>query len=40
VVPGETSQFDVISDGRVVFSKRQSGRFPDDGEIARLLEAS
>jgi hypothetical protein len=26
-----------MSDGRIVFSKQQIGRFPEDGEIARLL---
>jgi hypothetical protein len=35
-----SGQFDVISDGALVFSKRLAGRFPENGEIARLLEAS
>ena len=35
--PGERGQFDVIADGRLVFSKRETGRFPDDGEVRRLL---
>jgi predicted Rdx family selenoprotein len=34
---GETSQFDVIADGRLVFSKQQQGRFPDADEIIELL---
>jgi len=33
--PGEKSQFDVIADGDVVYSKRSEGRFP---ELADLLE--
>jgi len=37
--PGETGQFDVIADGRLVYSKRELGRFPEDGEVRRLLEA-
>jgi len=35
---GENGQFDVIADGRVVFSKSETGRFPEDGEVRRLLE--
>jgi len=38
-VPGEKSQFDVVSDGSVVFSKQQIGRFPDPGEVAQLMTA-
>jgi hypothetical protein len=34
---GEKSQYDVIADGRLVFSKQREGRFPDDGEIRELL---
>jgi hypothetical protein len=36
-VAGETSQFDVVADGRTVFSKQGTGRWPDDGEVLRLL---
>jgi hypothetical protein len=36
--PGEKSQFDVLSDGQLVFSKQETGRFPDDGEVLGLLE--
>ena len=32
-IEGEKSQFDVIADGRLVFSKQREGRFPDPGEI-------
>ena len=35
--PGETSQFDVVADGRVVFSKQALGRFPEHDEILRQL---
>ena len=35
--PGEKSQFDVLADGRLIFSKQQSGRFPDPGEILAAL---
>jgi hypothetical protein len=27
----------VLADGRQVFSKREQGRFPDEGEIRALL---
>ena len=35
--PGEKSQFDVVADGRLVFSKQQAGRFPDPDEILAAL---
>lgn len=35
--PGEKSQFDVVADGRVVFSKQEQGRFPDPDEILAAL---
>jgi len=28
----------VIADGRLVFSKAETGRFPDDGEVLALLQ--
>ena len=36
--PGEKSQFDVLADGRLVFSKQQAGRFPETAEILAALE--
>jgi hypothetical protein len=27
----------VVADGQIVFSKKQVGRFPEDGEVVRLL---
>jgi predicted Rdx family selenoprotein len=35
--PGGKSQFDVIVDGELVFSKQERSRFPEDGEILGLL---
>ena len=35
--PGGKGQFDVVSDGELVFSKHAEGRFPGDGEIERLV---
>jgi len=36
-VPGERSQFDVVADAQLVFSKEREGRYPDDAEIIALL---
>ena len=37
VTPGAKSQFDVLRDGDLVFSKQAKGRFPEDGEIVTAL---
>jgi selT/selW/selH-like putative selenoprotein len=39
VTPGRKSQFDVLVDGRLVFSKQQEGRFPEHDEITAVLVA-
>jgi len=36
-IPGGNGQFDVISDGTAVFSKHETGRFPEHGEILAAL---
>jgi hypothetical protein len=36
-IPGEKSQFDVVTDGRLVFSKQEIGRFPEPGEVLAAL---
>jgi predicted Rdx family selenoprotein len=36
-VSGEKSQFDVVADGRLIFSKQKEGRFPEHDEIIRAL---
>lgn len=38
-VAGENSQYDVVADGSVVFSKQREGRFPEDDEVLELLQA-
>jgi hypothetical protein len=38
-VRGDRGQFDVIADGRRVYSKHETGRFPDDGEVLAALRA-
>ena len=34
---GGKGQFDVLHDGELVYSKHETGRFPEDGEIAELV---
>ncbi len=36
-VEGDKSQYDVVADGAVVFSKQREGRFPEDDEILALV---
>jgi predicted Rdx family selenoprotein len=36
-VSGQKSQFDVVADGRLVYSKQQTGRFPEADEIIQTL---
>jgi hypothetical protein len=30
---GKTGQFDVLADGKLIFSKATAGRFPLEGEV-------
>jgi selenoprotein W-related protein len=32
--------FEVMVDGKTIFSKRSLGRFPDEGEIVKLIRAA
>jgi predicted Rdx family selenoprotein len=36
-VSGRKSQFDVVADGQLIFSKQHEGRFPEHNEIIRAL---
>jgi predicted Rdx family selenoprotein len=36
-IEGAKSQFDVVADGRLIFSKQREGRFPEEGEISSSL---
>ena len=40
IVEGAKSQYDVISDGELVFSKQREGRFPEENEVLELLASS
>jgi len=37
--PGGKGQFDVVSNGELVFSKHAVGRFPGEDEVERLVGA-
>jgi selT/selW/selH-like putative selenoprotein len=37
LIAGTDGVFEVAVDGRVVFSKKRQGRFPDCGEIVRFI---
>ena len=36
-VEGERSQYDVVAEGTLVFSKQREGRFPEEDEVVTLL---
>jgi selenoprotein W-related protein len=38
LLPGGGGVFDVIVNGKVVFSKKGVGRFPEPGEIVQMLQ--
>ena len=39
ITAGKSGQFDVIVNGRLVFSKSSAGRFPVDGEVEEIFAA-
>jgi selT/selW/selH-like putative selenoprotein len=34
---GTSGQFDVVVDGRLVYSKRQTGRFPSEADLEKAV---
>ena len=38
LIPGGGGVFDVSVDGKIIFSKKSVGRFPESGEIVRILQ--
>jgi selenoprotein W-related protein len=40
LVKGDNGIFDVVVDGRLVFSKFEAGRFPEDEEVLEALRGS
>lgn len=39
LVRGSGGEFEITLDGRLIFSKREQGRFPDFDEVLALLPA-
>ena len=39
IVEGAKSQYDVLLDGALVFSKQQEGRFPEEDEVLALISS-
>ena len=37
IKPGKTGQFDVVVDGKVIFSKGEVGRFPAENEVEEIF---
>jgi selenoprotein W-related protein len=38
LIPGSNGIFDVIVDEKLVYSKSETGRFPEPGEVAQKLD--
>jgi len=39
LIPSGGGVFEIEKNGKRLFSKKQSGRFPEEGEIIQLIEA-
>ena len=37
-VPGSAGIFKIIMDGKVLFDKKMTGRYPEEGEILSLIK--
>lgn len=37
LIAGSGGEFEVVADGKKIFSKRELNRFPNDGEIEKLI---
>ena len=40
IAEGAKSQFDVLANGELIFSKQREGRFPEEDEILVLLRGA
>jgi len=40
LIPSSGGVFEVVADGKTVFSKKQTGRRPEPGEVVTQLNAS
>ena len=39
LIKGDAGVFDVVADGKLVFSKHDEGRFPGEDEVVEALRA-
>lgn len=37
IAAGKVGQFDVVADGKLLFSKQKEGRFPEESEVLSQL---
>jgi selenoprotein W-related protein len=40
LIKGSGGQFEVVLDGKLIFSKKQTGRFPETSEILESIPAA
>ena len=40
LVPGGNGVFDVVVDGRLVYSKHETGQFPDEDSLVKAIASS
>jgi selenoprotein W-related protein len=40
LIPGKGGVFEVTVDGKKVFSKKELGRFPEDGEVVQRIRSA
>lgn len=36
-IPGKSSSFEVFADGRLIYSKLQTGKFPNDEQVLEII---
>ena len=39
MIKGKNGVFEVVADGHLIYSKKATGRFPEPGEVAKLLSS-
>ncbi|MBA3003138.1 MAG: SelT/SelW/SelH family protein [Desulfurivibrio sp.] len=39
LIPGSNGIYEIMADGRLIFSKQKSGRFAEPEEIIRLIQS-
>ena len=40
LVPGKGGIFEVVANGKLIYSKKSNGRFPNPGEVSATLKAN